>query len=49
MVKFNSPVFVKHCQFHSTVRQIKYSWKIDCVSWYLTSVYLAKSVIKYRE
>ena len=24
MVKFNSPFFVKHCQFHLTVRQIKY-------------------------
>ena len=42
MVTLNSP-FCKHCQFHLTIRQILYSCKKYC--WYMTSVYLAKSVL----
>ena len=38
-----SPLFVKHCQFHSTVRQIL-TFMLA-----LTSVYLAKSVLKLKK
>ena len=49
MVKLNSRFFVNIVNF--TQQFVKFDIHVkkkDCLNWYLTSVYFAKSVLKYR-